>query len=72
MPSHSVTIDPEHSEYIYSTKGEDSFSARVRELLDIGIEVDREDTTYACDHCGETFGNPGAKATHERNCPESA
>lgn len=23
-----------------------------------------------CRFCGESFGNPGARATHERDCPE--
>lgn len=72
MPSKSVTLDDEQYRYILDTQDDDqSFSDRVREIVDKGVKVEREETEFACRHCGKTFGNPGAKSTHEKSCEEA-
>lgn len=70
MPSKSVTISDDQYRYIIETQGDDSFSERLREVLDAGVQAERDADEYACDGCGTTFGNAGAKVTHERTCPE--
>lgn len=73
MPSKSVTLDDDQYFYIMNTQEEDdSFSGRLREIVDLGIESEEEREDYPCSHCGRTFGNPGARATHEQSCQEAA
>jgi len=42
MPSHTVAFNNEQYQYILATKDE-SVSQRVRELIDKGIEVEKND-----------------------------
>lgn len=72
MPSKSVTFDDDQYGYILQTQDEDqSFSDRMREIIDAGIEAEESDVTFTCSHCGREFNNAGAKATHENNCQDA-
>lgn len=43
MPSHTVAFDNGQYQYILATNGDESVSERVRELIDKGIEVEKDE-----------------------------
>lgn len=71
MPSKSVSFDDDLYRYLNETSDEGEFSERVRELCRMGKEMEESREGLVCQHCGQEFGNQGAKSTHERNCPEA-